>query len=608
MVRIIADNILSPLGTTTRDNLQAVRHYRTLLRAHRLWDIPEPFVASLFADGIEGAEGVRPTYEELVGRSIASCLADCTVSGRVVLILASTKGQTTGPQGVPFGCSASRIVARIAPLMPQATGITALTVSNACTSGLSALIVARRLLDMGAFDFAIVTGCDVQSRFIVSGFQSFKAMSPSTCRPFDEDRNGLNLGEAAATIVFKRCGDDEVRPTDWVALPGFMRNDAFHISGPSPVAEGSYRALMAACREADAPVCISAHGTATLYNDDMESKAIYRAAMANDPSSAIHRAALTDVPVSALKGYNGHTMGAAGILESILTMHALDEGWIPGTLGFQTLGTSRPISVIGQHQPLSPEVESPTFIKLMSGFGGCNAAMGYGKGSKGLKSSKSSKGLSGLSGNLRTLHSVRITPDTVILDGETIPLPCGYSAPAVRGIEGVRAGGRGEAARGGALTALYKTYVGDYPKFYKMDLFSRLGFIAAELLFRKEASDEAFDEHRAVLLFGSTASQVADRNFEATIQPGDNYFPSPADFVYTLPNIVLGEIAIRHHLHGETCYFALAERDESLMRQLVAQAFADPATTSVLCGWLDAPDDTHFLANLAIIHLDNGEK
>ena len=569
MVKIIADNILSPLGETTRDNLLAVRDGRSRLQAHRLWQIPDPFVASLFDEGQK-----RPTYEMLILSSILRCLDGCTLSGRVVLVLSSTKGHTIGPDAHPFGESARCIERLIRPFLPKVESLTSLTVSNACVSGLSALIVARRLLEMGAYDYAIVSGCDVQSRFIVAGFQSFMAMSPEPCRPFDEDRCGLNLGEAAATIIFKRCSDDEDVPGHWVALPGYMRNDAYHISTPSRTAEGSYLALTAALGHVASPLCISAHGTATLYNDEME-------------ASAIHRASMGEVPVTALKGYFGHTMGAAGILESILTMHALQEGWIPATLGFNALGTSRPIHVINRHQPLSPQQKQhPSFIKMMSGFGGCNTAMGFemlrdSKGREGIL--KDIKGRMCSGGEAKLMEpalSVRITPEGVTLCGEALPVD----------------GAKGKSM----LTALYRKYVGDYPKFYKMDLLSRLGFIAAELLFQKEGAHAAFDQSRAVLLFGQSASCVADRSFEATIQPGDNYFPSPADFVYTLPNIVLGEIAIRHQLHGETCYFALSERDDALIHQLVSQAFLDPATTSALYGWIDAPDDNHFVAELHI--------
>ena len=586
MVKIIADNILSPLGETTRDNLLAVRDGRSRLQAHRLWQIPEPFVASLFDQGQE-----RPTYEMLVLSSILRSLEGCTLSGRVVLVLSSTKGQTIGPDAHPFGESARRIERLIRPFLPKVESLTSLTVSNACVSGLSALIVARRLLEMGAYDYAIVAGCDVQSRFIVAGFQSFMEMSPEPCRPFDEDRCGLNLGEAAATIIFKRCSDDEDVSRQWVALPGYMRNDAYHISTPSRTAEGSYLALTAAKGHVASPLCISAHGTATLYNDEMEATANHRVAMANDASSSsIHRVSMGEIPVTALKGYFGHTMGAAGILESILTMHALQEGWIPATLGFNSLGTSRPIHVINRHQSLSPQQKQhPSFIKMMSGFGGCNTAMGFEylsdtKGDEGILGDIKGRMCSGGEAKLmEPALSVRITPEGVTLCGEALPVD----------------GAKGKSM----LTALYRKYVGDYPKFYKMDLLSRLGFIAAELLFQKEGAHAAFDQSRAVLLFGQSASCVADRSFEATIQPGDNYFPSPADFVYTLPNVVLGEIAIRHQLHGETCYFALSERDDALIRQLVSQAFLDPATTSALYGWIDAPDDDHFVAELYILNI-----
>ncbi len=568
MVRIIADNILSPLGKTTQENLQAVRDYRSCLREHRLWEVPTPFVASLFDDG----EGKRPTYENLVVDSILRCIEGCHLSGRVLLVLSSTKGQTTGSQGIPFGESTKSVVRRISPYLPEAAEVTAFTVSNACISGLSAQIVAKRLLEMGAYDYAIVSGCDVQSRFIVAGFQSFMALSPSECRPFDEERNGLNLGEAAATILFKRCAAEELGAGDWEALPGFVRNDAFHISGPSRTAEGSYRALQAARRELSDPVCISAHGTATLYNDDMESKAISRAEM-------------SEFPISALKGYYGHTMGAAGILETIITMHALQEGWIPGTRGFETLGTSRPISVVGRHRQFETEGRAPSFIKLMSGFGGCNATMGFrlfrdSKGFEGITRDSKGRMCQGTGDCLKLTLSVQITSESVVLDGKELPT---------------------EGATGKALlTALYRQYAGDYPKFYKMDILSKLGFIATELLLKKEASKESFDENRAILLFGKTASSWADRCFEETIRP-DNYFPSPADFVYTLPNIVTGEIAIRNGLHGETCYFALSERDERLMQQLLAQAFMDPATTSAIFGWLNAGDEEHFEADIALI-------
>ena len=238
-----------------------------------------------------------------------------------------------------------------------------IVVSNACISGVCAQIEAMRNLECGCFDYVVTVGCDVQSAFIVSGFQSFKALSPEPCKPFDANRCGLNLGDAAATIIYTR--KNTVDPNEWVACRGAIRNDANHISGPSRTGEGSFRALKVALGDVDPNeiAFINAHGTATMYNDEME-------------SVAIERAGLSQVPVNGLKGYYGHTMGAAGILETILSMYAIDEHNILATRGYETLGVTHPLVVSNQNQ----STDKRMFIKLLSGFGGCNAALLFAKG------------------------------------------------------------------------------------------------------------------------------------------------------------------------------------------------------------------------------------
>lgn len=182
---------------------------------------------------------------------------------------------------------------------------------------------------------------------------------------------------------------------------------------------------------------------------------------------------------------------------------------------------------------------------------------------------------------MKTVAQIRITPETVVLNGQTVAT---------------------ESQGKAMLTELYRQRVGDYPKFFKMDPLSRLGFIAAELLLASVDEPHFVErEDRAVVLVNRSASQAADARYEATIQPGDDYFPSPADFVYTLPNIVSGEIAIRHHYHGETTFVVIDSPEPQLMEQLAAQALADPGTRSVLCGWVECPDDSHFLAELKLI-------
>ena len=178
-------------------------------------------------------------------------------------------------------------------------------------------------------------------------------------------------------------------------------------------------------------------------------------------------------------------------------------------------------------------------------------------------------------------HSVIIIPDTVVVDGN--PLAHKEQGTAL-------------------LTELYRTYIGDYPKFFKMDTLSKLGFVASELLLQAEKAERFVPrEDRAVVFFNRSASLQADTAYQATIQDPQNFFPSPAAFVYTLPNIVTGEIAIRNKYFGETSFIVLPERDPSIMAQQLQNAFQDPMTQSILGGWLDCTDENHFEAELTLI-------
>lgn len=142
------------------------------------------------------------------------------------------------------------------------------------------------------------------------------------------------------------------------------------------------------------------------------------------------------------------------------------------------------------------------------------------------------------------------------------------------------------------LSELYRLQVADWPKFFKMDTLSKVGFLASELLLKecgcKRLEGEEYISAYAVVLFGTTASLCADINYQETIQDADNYYPSPALFVYTLPNIVTGEIAIRNHYRGETSFYVLERFDAAQMAQHICNAFQDSVTESVLAGWVDS--------------------
>ena len=160
-------------------------------------------------------------------------------------------------------------------------------------------------------------------------------------------------------------------------------------------------------------------------------------------------------------------------------------------------------------------------------------------------------------------------------------------------------------ARGAALlTEIYRSHVADWPKFFKMDTLSKVGFLATELLMKdlgvKRLNGEEYTSEFAIVLFGTTASLCADINYQETIQSADNYYPSPALFVYTLPNIVTGEISIRNHYRGETSFYVLERFDAAQMAQHICNAFQDSVTGSVLTGLVDSTgnDDFECMATL----------
>ena len=372
--------MITPLGFSVEENFAAVMSGRSELRRHdSLWGLPFPCFVSLIPDEkLETAFGQEANRQKLSDKctkfeKIALLSAIKAVkqseidpsSERVVFVLSSTKGN------VELLADENPDLERVTPahtaeMVANYFGNPnrPLTVSNACISGLCAQIEAYRCLKSGQYDTAVVIGADVLSPFIVAGFQSLKALSNEQCRPFSANRKGLNLGEAAAAVVYTVADD---AADGWRMLAGAVRNDANHISGPSRTGEGSYRALMSVLGEsglsANDLACLNVHGTSTLYNDEME-------------SIAINRAGLNQVPVNAMKGYYGHTLGAAGVLETLLTMCALEDGKVPATRGFDEIGVTMPVPVSSE----SVDTQKNAFVKLLSGFGGCNAAAAFVKG------------------------------------------------------------------------------------------------------------------------------------------------------------------------------------------------------------------------------------
>ena len=238
---------------------------------------------------------------------------------------------------------------------------TPLIISNACISGIMALMTAFRYLRMGMYDQAVVSGGDILSEFVISGFQSFQSISSTPCRPYDIGRDGLSLGEGAGTMVLTT--GIEKNSGSLVRIGGAATsNDANHISGPSRTGEELGFAFTDAMKEAALSPgdigFINAHGTATPFNDEMESK-------------AIGEAGLLESPVNSFKGYWGHTLGAAGLIESVASVHALQDQMLIRSAGFESLGVSEHIRVIAANE----KKKMSSCLKSASGFGGCNAAI-----------------------------------------------------------------------------------------------------------------------------------------------------------------------------------------------------------------------------------------
>lgn len=574
MAYIIADNIISPLGETSEENYLSVKAGRSGIRAYEpgTCNIPEGFYASLLFED----------FETLTLRSAQKAIANAQLElkgKRTAFILSSTKGNIE--ENISLADSAQRIASQL--------GIDSqpIIVCNACISGLSALILGNRLIDSGLYDAAIVCGCDTPQQFILSGFQSLKALSPEPCRPFDMERMGLNLGEAAATLILSK---NPIQGNSWRMGDGFIRNDAFHISTPSKTADGLYLSLQrtlesytkeisSTCKQIDLKAhlaFINAHGTATLFNDQME-------------SVAIGRAGLSDLPANAYKSFWGHTMGAAGILETIISMKAIDDDTILGTRGFSELGVSGEMNICAENRP----TDKKGFIKMLSGFGGCNATIWAAKSPKSEMIALSQKEQQKC--EFTTTHTIRITPEEVVLDHQKLWEGNQNANEELGEQDGV--------GHHSLLTSLYKQMIGNYPKFYKMDGLSRLGFVASEILLNAEKGET--DKERAIIFFNHSSSIASDRNYKESINDKDNYFPSPSIFVYTLPNIVTGEIAIRNHFHGETSFFILPDKDERMMEEILQASCRDDQSKSFLTGWIDYEDERHFEADLKIKKMRN---
>ena len=240
-----------------------------------------------------------------------------------------------------------------------------LLISCACASSSTAIAEAARLIESGKQDCVLVVAADAVSEFVFSGFSALMALDKDQAKPFDKYRNGLSLGEAAGFILLMSQSRvrKEKRPALAQVAGWGLSCDANHMTGPARNGEGLTQAIASALKKANVSPgqigAISSHGTGTLYNDAMELSA-FKNIFKNQPA-----------PVYSIKGGTGHTLGAAGLIETIVALKVSQEKIIPPTVGSKDIDAQ----AIGWVSTLAKKLKHPTVMLNNCGFGGINAAL-----------------------------------------------------------------------------------------------------------------------------------------------------------------------------------------------------------------------------------------
>lgn len=514
-------------------------------------------------------------------RSLPQELQTALRNGRTGIVVATAKGNISALEGCcgsgPFlpsdddkvlFSSMTRCISEFSGVRESDIRI----ISNACISGVSAIVAARRMLLVGDYDMVIVVGADTQNRFITSGFASFKSLSPELCRPYDESRCGLNLGEAAGAMALTSmpvrwsCGLDG--ESGYVTIDGgAVSDDANHISGPSRTGDGLFFSMRNAMKEAGVNAAgidlLQMHGTATAYNDEMESKAACLAGV-------------QDVPLQSLKPYFGHTMGASGVIETIIAAAEIQEGIIAGTKGYEKSGVSVPLNVSASNRLItrnlvmsSPAGKINHCLKTASGFGGTNAAV--------LLTSSPEAGpvpclRDALPRKMRKSATVEINAGEVIVNDSVV-----FSDKS--------------ADFGTFIREAFKSRGENNMKFYKMDDLCKLGYVAVAWLLD---GIEFGEEECGMVLSGKYGCLDTDMKHQQIIDKEGDAASSPAVFVYTLPNVVAGEISIRHHIKGENAWFWSDDRTMSDLKHYASLMAGASDLRYCIIGHLDFLNGEYF--------------
>ena len=367
------NNILSSLGFDSETVVENIsKGISGLEKYENASLLPEPFCASLISSEKINDEfnkiGDVSSFTKLEKMLILSLkkvidASNIPLNEKVGIIISTTKGNIDVLEKESNFSENRAYLSELGKTIQNFFGFKneAIVLSNACVSGVLAFSVAKRFISEGKYDHVFITSGDLVTKFILAGFNSFQALSAEPCKPYDEDRVGINLGEVAASVLVTSSAEN--LPKEAVEILGDATcNDANHISGPSRTGEGLFRSVKSALKEANINAneidYISAHGTATPFNDEME-------------AIAFSRLGMEEVPLNSLKGFFGHTLGASGLLETIVGMHSMEKNTLFISKGFTELGVSKNINVLKNNITKKLDI----FLKTASGFGGCNTAV-----------------------------------------------------------------------------------------------------------------------------------------------------------------------------------------------------------------------------------------
>ncbi|RZJ72523.1 beta-ketoacyl synthase N-terminal-like domain-containing protein [Flavobacterium sp.] len=369
-VYISGTNCVSPLGFTVWENFENLIAGKSGIARHQNAMMPHPYFSAIVDEEQLNEKftkisdlGNFTKLEKMMILALHPIVKNSktNLGKRTAFVLSTTKGNITALESGNLEKAQLHDLAKtVADFFRFESE--PIVVSNACVSGILAISVAKRLIQSDLYDEAFVVAGDLVSEFVLSGFNSFQAMSDAPCKPYSKNRTGVTLGEAAAAVLVTL---DESYKKARILGDGSM-NDANHISGPSRTGEGLVLSVESALKEAKLPASkidfISAHGTATPFNDEME-------------AIAFNRLNLQQKPLHSLKGFYGHTLGASGLLETVIGIEALQQNKLIASAGFDEIGVSQNLNIIRENEDKFLRY----FLKTASGFGGCNTAVVFEK-------------------------------------------------------------------------------------------------------------------------------------------------------------------------------------------------------------------------------------